>query len=753
MAIGYEMSLQDYLRVVVKRKWIILICTFTIFVTSIVYTSKLVPRYATSCRVELSYQSTLASLLADALLYNGNELATAIQFATSLPVMERAAKDMRIVRDKDKKEIPPGHPEYKATLRAAVGRLQAGASAAGDGQTNFITISFVGEDPEFCAAACDGIAAAYAKEYRNRNTSEAEQVRLFIEEQMKKAEVELLRAENMLLQFKQKRDYVELEPGVRVTIEHASTLDAEYEKVKAERAQVQRDLDAAMQEVREEEPSQESKDYINMDPGMVSLKKQLVDAEVNLAVKLRDLTPRHPEVRIAEENIRKLRTQLEVSIAELFSGRTAQLQGRLETLKAREAALERALPQLRFAMDEVPRDQLEQARIQRLITMQEKLYSFFRDKLEEKRYDELVKKDNSISVVERANVPSVPIYPNKTANSLVGMTIGLMLGFALAFVVESMDTSIGTIEDVERTTGMSVLGVIPSIAVEDEEALQSERAVVTFDPDRVRTRDIRDRLSELDNAVRQSGAGMGAYRPQLITYFDPKSPISEAYRTLRTNVQFKGFLGNSRTLTVTSSGPQEGKTTTLCNLAVTMAQSGQKVLAIGCNLRRPALHKMFGIKKKPGVTDVLIGQRDWREVVQETGIDNLHAFCSGPIPPNPSELLASPEMTEMIRQVRDAYDVVIFDCPPVLPVTDAAVLSSKVDCVLMVYYVNRAAREALLRAKVQLENVGAKILGVVLNHIPAEGRLGYSYYYYHYHYYGESSKDESGARILKKKSS
>jgi len=176
------------------------------------------------------------------------------------------------------------------------------------------------------------------------------------------------------------------------------------------------------------------------------------------------------------------------------------------------------------------------------------------------------------------------------------------------------------------------------------------------------------------------------------------------------------------------------------------------VLAMGCNLRRPALHKLLGINKKPGVTDILIGARKWEEVVQKTGIENLHAFCSGPIPPNPSELLASDEMTELIRQVREAYDIVIFDCPPILPVTDAAVLSAKCDSVLLVYYVGKAAREALVRAKVQLENVGAKILGVVLNHIPAEGRLGYSYYYYHYHYYGKSSKEDGlPTRILKKR--
>jgi tyrosine-protein kinase Etk/Wzc len=741
MAVGYEMSIQDYLRVIFKRKWIILICAFTIFVTAIVYTSKLPPVYVAYGRVELNYQSTLATLLADALLYKGNELATAIQFATSLPVMERAARDLGIV----------GPDATKAELHSAASSLKNGVSASGDGQTNFISISYSHSDPKQCAAVVDAVATAFSKEYRARNTRDADQIKLFLEEQMKIAEERLLASENELLVMKQQRSYVELEPGVRVGLERAANLEAEYEKVRVEAAQVGRQLETVRREVQAGRPEDRTADLVQRHPGIQAIRKELFEAEVDLASRLKNLTIRHPEVREAEDRVRQLRVRLELTISEFFDERRANLETQYASLKARELALERAIPQLKMMTDEIPRQQLEQARIMRAVAMQEKLYNFFRDKLEEKKYEDLVNRDNVINVVERAAIPAYPIYPNKKTNAMVGLAIGIMLGFALAFVVEAMDTSIGTIEDVERTTGLSVLGVIPSIAVDEEEAAVGEKSIVTFDPERVRTRDVKGRLMELDTAVRKEEEGSTLFKPQLITFHDPKSPISEAYRTLRTNVQFKGLLGSAKTLTVTSSGPQEGKTTTLCNLAVAMAQAGQKVLAVGCNLRRPALHKILGIRKKPGVTDILIGARSWQEVVQPTGIENLDAFCSGPIPPNPSELLGSPEMTELIRQLREAYDIVIFDCPPVLPVTDAAVLSSKVDSVLMVYYVGRAAREALLRAKVQLENVGARILGVVLNHIPAEGRLGYSYYYYHYHYYGESSRDEKNARVLKRR--
>ncbi|RMH56062.1 MAG: polysaccharide biosynthesis tyrosine autokinase [Candidatus Hydrogenedentota bacterium] len=742
MAVGYEMSIQDYLRVIFKRKWIILLSAFTLLISAIVYTNQfLTPIYRTSARVELNYQSTLANLLADALLYKGNELATAIEFATSMPVMERAAMELGWV----------GVDSSPAEVTQAASTLKAGASANGDGQTNFITIYYTGDDPHLCARAANAIAKAFEEEYSTRNKKETREIRHFLEMQLRDAEEKLYEAENALLRLKQEKPLVTLEPGVKVSVDKAADLEAEYQKVQIERMRAERELAEFKKQLDQEKEGKQAEKLLQQDPRFQRIKQELFDAEVELARKLKDLTPRHPEVEALERKITRLRSAMEMAISEIFTNRRGTLEARVMTLRAREKALANALPQINALLEQIPRNQIEQARLSRKVALQEKLYNFFRDKLEEKRYEELISKGNTVSFVEPAPIPAEPIYPNKTNNAIIGLVIGLMLGFALAFVVEAMDTSIGTIGDVERTTGLAVLGVIPSIVVDEEEAEETAKAVVTFDPDRVRARDLKERLHELDQAMDKPENLLG-FKPHLITYFDPKSPISEAYRTLRTNVQFRGVIDNAKTLTVTSSGPQEGKTTTLCNLAVTMAQSGQKVLAVGCNLRRPALHKLFGIPKKPGMTDVLIGAKKWQEVVKETGIENLHAFCSGPIPPNPSELIASEAMTEMIREVREEYDVIVFDCPPVLPVTDAAVLSSKVDSVLLVYHVGKAAREALLRAKVQLENVGARLLGIVLNRIPAEGRLGYSYYYYHYHYYGDpTSEIETNGKVLRRR--
>ena len=201
---------------------------------------------------------------------------------------------------------------------------------------------------------------------------------------------------------------------------------------------------------------------------------------------------------------------------------------------------------------------------------------------------------------------------------------------------------------------------------------------------------------------------------------------------------------NLRALLITSPGPQEGKSTTLTNLAVIMAQAGMKTLIMSCNLRHPSIYKIFGIKKKPGITDILSGGLNWKDVLQDPGIDNLKILSSGPYPPAPSELLSSIEFDNLIEETEKEYDIILFDSPPILPVTDAAVVASKVDGVVIVYFVGKAAREALMRSKTQLENVDSNIIGIILNDIKAEGKLAYTYYYhYQYKYYGVRDAKES----------
>jgi len=320
------------------------------------------------------------------------------------------------------------------------------------------------------------------------------------------------------------------------------------------------------------------------------------------------------------------------------------------------------------------------------------------------------------------------------------LIIGLMLGLIIALVRETLDTSIGTIEDVERYLQIPVLGVIPHIDMYE----------------------IKEVVSQNDEKDAKFEDLLGSHA-HLITQLKPKSSVAESYRTLRTNIQFTNLKKTGQIILFTSSSLKEGKSTTVANLAITKAQEGNKVLLVNCDLRKPSIYKIFGLEKEVGLTDIILGKIPWKDAVKDItdlmmgkirmddimktpGLENLHVITAGGIPPNPAELLSSKGMSDFMEEIRKEYDMIIMDCPPLLPVTDAAILAPKVDGVVLVYQAGRIPRNALKRAKTHLENVRANILGIVLNDITAEISGYYPMSQYQTKYYGEDTGRDHGRK-------
>ena len=295
---------------------------------------------------------------------------------------------------------------------------------------------------------------------------------------------------------------------------------------------------------------------------------------------------------------------------------------------------------------------------------------------------------NSLSVVELAQVPVSPVGSGATTNVIMAIAIGLVLAAAAAFLLEYLDDTVKTAEDVRRTTNLTMLGGITTIEGRDQAA-------------------------------------------KLISLNQPRSPVTEAYRALRTNLQFSIVDNPLRALMITSANPQEGKSITAANLAVVMAQTGKRVVLIDSDLRRPAQHKIFSLSNKVGLTNILIDPEvRWEDVWQSTEVETLKIITSGALPPNPSEMLGSKRMIHLIETLLQNTDIVIFDCPPVLAVADALVLSNRVDGVLLVINASRTRRAQVTRAKEALETVGAHILGAALNRISRRKKGEYQYDYY-----------------------
>ena len=318
----------------------------------------------------------------------------------------------------------------------------------------------------------------------------------------------------------------------------------------------------------------------------------------------------------------------------------------------------------------------------------------------------------------------------------MGTVVGAMLGLILAFVSESLDTSIGTIEDVENLLKVPVLAIIPSIKSETEEEQPWWK------------RGIFPQFKPSKDDEREAA---------LAVHFKPMSQIAESYRILRTNLKISE---QKKMILMTSCGPQEGKSTVLVGLGITLAQMGIKTLLMDTDLRRPSVHKKLGIPKEQGVSeilnktikwqdatkglpDLLMGEIGFDKTLKNPGLDNLKIITAGSSSVNPSELLGSKAMKSLIEELKANFGVVLFDSPPSLAITDASVIAPALDGVIIVYEMGRTARAALLRTKIQLASVGANILGVALNHIKPESYVSAGYYPYYYQYkYKSSEKGE-----------
>ena len=424
-------------------------------------------------------------------------------------------------------------------------------------------------------------------------------------------------------------------------------------------------------------------------PLLSTLLADLTIAEQRKVQLAPDFGDNAPEVERVKGQLATINSQIDQVVKGIMDALQAQLVVDRATLVMIQKLLEKAKSDEAVAIGEYRPYMREKKDLDTWLRMREAMMM----QLTQENINAAISKQASVEIIDAAEPGMRPVRPRKGLNIALGAIAGLLLGVGLAFFIEYLDTSVKTIDDVEQALGAPVLGVIPQ--------------------------NVTSLLKE-----------------------GPESPHAEAYRVLRTNLLFSRKDANLRTVTVVSGGAGEGKSTTLFNLATIFAQQGSRVLIVDSDLRRPSLHKLFGVANSLGLTNYLLKQNRLEEVIQTTSVPTLDFLPSGKLPSSSLGILNSSAMRAFIDEAKSRYDFVFFDSPPIMGVSDASVLASEVDLAILVVQYRKYPQQMTLRAKQMVEKVGGRLMGVVLNNI----NISQDSYYYYYsgYYYDYDSKGEEG---------
>jgi tyrosine-protein kinase Etk/Wzc len=709
MAAEYDLNLQDYLRVLRRRWKVVAGCCLALGALTLVLTPRSHAVYEASARVKWTRTDSITGLFLEAFTWSpGDDLATQAQIITSKPVALKAAQRLGRIPAEATIEAVLEDKGLSATLDAL---LQSYAARPIE-STSLIEIRSACGSPEEAVQVANAVMQEYIVRHTFERNRQAIEARQFVEVQVAQVAARLRAAEERLTRFKEANVGASMPDAKEIQFfqDEAARTEARLTALEGLAALLERpgDPGSSPELLLVELPEQ----------GLASLRLELAQLEDRKRQLLAYQKPDAPEVTAIKDQIDRLAERLRRET------RTA-----LGLARARKRELDGKLA--RF-----PRAEQTLLELQREVQVGAEAYQMLMRKHQEALIKE-ADKVQELSVVEEATRAVPRRVPGRLLRAFIGLLVGLLLGLVGAFVAETLDTSIGSIEDVEQYLGLSVIGVVPHIDRDEtrREILQRNPALAA-DPNV-------DGLSTL------------------VTQFAPHSPVAEAFRSLRTNLEFSRIGKAGRTFLFTSASPSEGKSTTVANLGVAMAQMGKKTLVWDCDLRSPALNRIFGVPREPGFThvvlgmsrlddvvhrfsEVFLGRADLHSMLTSAGLENLHILSAGALPPNPSELLGSPLFNDFIVEVASRFDVILIDAPPVLPVTDAVILSTRVDGVVLVYQLGRIGRAVLKRAKTHLDNVRAAIRGIVLNDIKAEVSTYTPEMQYIYHRYEQGAREARG---------
>jgi capsular exopolysaccharide synthesis family protein len=762
----HEVHLIDYWRAVRKRLWLVLGLVALITMMAIIYVARKPDYFEAQARVQVQNEDNSTLTGKTSYFYSASEdsiyFNTQLQILTSQGLMRRVVRTLDLEHNPDffksssstkqstwrritemaglssKETIAPPENAHLPLTASSVApassredlteakRLAPYVGAILSGlkvdpvkeargyykETSLIDIRYSHTDPRVAAKVVNAIADTYVYANLEKKIETNSSTGTFLQKRIAELQQQIRTDEERLVNYARNNQIISLDPNQNTVVERLAGLNRQLLEAENDRKTAQAAFTAASAPGAAEALTESDAKPVS------ELENKLNDLQQKRALLLVEATEEAPEVKEVNEQIAELNKQLRDTRGRKQSTLLTTLETRYNQALGREQALRKSFDQQRAETLTQNEAAINYRIIQQEIETNKTLLNSL---LQGAKENDVViaGKPNNISVVDYGLAPDAPVGPNRTRTIFMAFFLSIGLGIGLALFLDYLDDSVHTTEEVERDLHLPALAVIPSVG-----GASGGRFGL---------------IGTSKALLKRNGNGHVERNEELLINLDSRSPLAEAYRHLRTSVLLSSAGRAPKSLLVTSSLPGEGKTTTAVNTATSLAQTGASVVIIDADMRRPRLHSIFGIPDQLGLSSILSSSVTEKEILGMVARDEttgLGILTSGPIPPNPAELIGSDQMRHLMSVLQQHFDHVVVDSPPVSSFTDGVLISTMVDGVLLVVHGGKSSRHIVRRSKQLLQDVGAKIFGVVLNNIEIQSHDYYYYQRYSDKYYG-----------------
>jgi len=727
---SHESAIGEYLRVLIKRKWIVLACLFTIFSLVAIASLRMTKIYEAGGAIAINKPDSNLNFQNSATFnldyYDPTELETEVRILQSDLLALQVVRELNLDKRPEfggqtqapSLDLAPDQLDADPEKAVAIlGGFKGSLRVALSQNSRIIEVHYRSADPQLAASVVNKLMELYVADNLKARFDSTMAASEFLKSQLVDLQMKVETSQEKLVRYQKEHEILGLDDKQNIIMAKLDELNKALTQAESERM----DREAFFRLVESGDPdaiaSATSADAGGTG-GMQSasaLLDNLLTKQADLKIQAADLGtqfgPSYPKLAQLNNQLKEIDTQIQSEMRKIAS----KVRGQYTTALRREGMLRDALEKQKQEANKLNESAITYNMYKRDAETNRALYEGILQKLKEAGVSAGLK-SNNFRIVDSARPPSYPIEPNIPRNLGFALVLGLASGVGLAFLLEGLDNTIRTTEQAQNISGLASLGMIPLGSKSAREGPNPKRLVIASSKEAV----------------------------ELVTQVRPQSQMAESYRALRTSLLLSSLGAPPKVIMVTSALPQEGKTTTSINTAVVLAQKGVRVLLIDADLRRPSIHKTLGMGPRSGLSNVLTGSTTLDKAITRTTIlPNLFILPAGTPPPNPAELLASANMREVLAELSQQYDHIVVDTPPTLSVTDAVVLSPRADAVVLVIRSGKTTKQALRRSRDILAQVNAKVVGVLLNAVDLTSPDYYYYYEYQGKYAGYYRDDES----------